>query len=226
MGSLALAIILGLAFIGCSTLVPTHTPKEPGVRQNAVVIRIVDGDTIDVALGGVEKRVRLIGVDTPEVYGTLECFGPEASEYTSAFLEEGSPVILERDVSERDRYDRLLRYVYRRDGTMLNEVLVESGHAVVSTYPPDVRYESQFELAQQEARELKRGLWEACAPTVPQGAENLPYDPLGPDRGCGDFSTWAQAQAFYTASGGPTDDPHRLDGDSDGVPCESLPGSP
>jgi len=86
---------------------PTHAPA---FGQPARVIAVVDGDTIDVDISRSTHRVRLIGVDTPETYGVVECFGPEASAYATARL-QGHSVSLETDVSETDRYDRLLRYV-------------------------------------------------------------------------------------------------------------------
>ena len=113
-------------------------------------------------ISGQLERVRLIGIDTPEIYGGIECFGQEASAFTKSLLPIGTPVILEKDVSERDRYDRLLRYVYLPDGRMLNEVLVAEGYAQVSTYPPDVKYQDLFLDAQRRARELCLGLWGAC----------------------------------------------------------------
>ncbi|MYI82175.1 MAG: hypothetical protein F4056_02295, partial [Chloroflexi bacterium] len=94
------------------------------------VARVVDGDTIDVTIWDETRRVRLLLVDTPEVRPT-ECYGPEASEYVSSLLPEGSEVRLERDVTDTDAFGRLLRYVYLPDGRMLNELLLEGGYAAV-----------------------------------------------------------------------------------------------
>jgi micrococcal nuclease len=199
-------------------------------------------------------RVRLIGVDAPETNGPPICFGPEATAKVEELVgRAGGRALLEKDVSETDRYGRLLRYVWLEhpDGRrMLNEELVKEGFAQASTYPPDVKYQAQFLAAEREAREGKRGLWGACgsfgvllptpttapAPTVPpmpQPAQptasanptpgGLPYDPNGPDRDCPDFATHEEAQQFFLAAGGPDSDPHRLDGDHDGIACETLP---
>jgi micrococcal nuclease len=126
------------------------------------VVRVVDGDTIRVLLDGVEERVRYIGIDTPETAGSPggeEPFGPEAADYHRQLLGDGQ-VCLERDVSERDRFGRLLRYAWLEDGTMLNVRLLEAGMARVVTFPPDVKYiESLFLPAQGAAAEAGRGLW-------------------------------------------------------------------
>ena len=133
---------------------------------NARVVRVVDGDTIVVKTGGVEERVRLIGIDTPETVkpGTpVECFGKAASARTADMLPEGTPVILERDVEVRDRYDRLLAYVYRAsDSTFVNLDLVEGGYALPATYPPNVAHTDDFLEASREARADGRGLWSEC----------------------------------------------------------------
>lgn len=166
----------------------------------------------------------------------MEPFGPEASE-ANRQLVEGKTVRLEKDVSETDQYGRLLRYVYVGD-LMVNEELLRQGLAQVSTYPPDVKYVERFLEVQRQAQAAGVGMWgsepvaEQPAPIAPPvraaPLANFPdytgsYDPSGPDRDCGDFATQAEAQAFFIAAGGPGSDPHRLDGDSDGSVCESLP---
>jgi len=129
------------------------------------VIRVVDGDTIRVRIGGREYTVRYIGIDTPETVkpgSPVECFGPEAKRRNEELV-GGKVVELEKDVSETDRYGRLLRYVYV-DGRMVNAILVEEGYAQVATYPPDVKYQELFLKLQRRAREEGRGLWGACPP--------------------------------------------------------------
>ena len=101
---------------------------------------MVDGDTIRVHLDGSVQRVRLILIDAPEVGDNLECYGDEATRFVEALLPAGASVRLERDVSETDRFDRLLRYVYLDDGRMLNELLVAEGFAHVATFPPDLKH--------------------------------------------------------------------------------------
>lgn len=123
----------------------------------ATVRRVVDGDTLDVLMEGREERVRLIGVDTPEVHGRVEPYGAEASAFTKKRL-TGLDVRLELDVEERDRYGRLLAYVWVGD-ELFNETLVREGYAQVLTIPPNVKYAERFVALQQEAREAEVGLW-------------------------------------------------------------------
>lgn len=145
-----------------AALAPTFRPQE----EIAQVVEVIDGDTIDVLRGGVRYRVRYIGIDTPETRDPnrpVEPFGPEASA-KNAELVGGKVVRLEKDVSEADRYGRLLRYVWVGD-LLVNAELVRLGYALVSTYPPDVKYQDLFLRLQQEAREAGRGMWaEEAAP--------------------------------------------------------------
>jgi micrococcal nuclease len=135
------------------------------------VVRVVDGDTIEVEIGGRRHTVRYIGIDTPEVGDPrrpVMCYGEEASRRNRQLV-EGRTVLLEKDVSETDRYGRLLRYVWA-DGVFVNAALVREGYARVYTVPPDVRYAELFRRLEREAREAGRGLWGACpAPFAPAG---------------------------------------------------------
>ena len=115
---------------------------------------MIDGDTIIVEGG---FRVRYIGIDTPEVYPEVEAFGIEAWE-ANRRLVEGKEVRLERDVSETDKYDRLLRYVYV-DEVMVNAELVKQGLARAKAYPPDTRYQDYLAEMEAEARGAGRGIW-------------------------------------------------------------------
>ena len=125
------------------------------------VVRVVDGDTFVVDFNGKDEKVRLIGVDTPESVHADEskntAEGLKVSEYTKSKL-NGKTVKLEFDVSERDKYGRLLAYVYL-DGEMYNKHLLEIGYAKIATYPPNVKYVEDFKTLQKEARENKVGLW-------------------------------------------------------------------
>jgi micrococcal nuclease len=135
-----------------------------GEGRRVSVTRVVDGDTVEVDLNGREVDVRLIGIDTPETVAPdepVECYGEEASAYTSSRL-EGRTVRLEFDVERLDRYGRTLAYAWIGE-ELFNETLVAEGYAVVSTYPPNVAYVDRFVAAQREARESGRGLWTACA---------------------------------------------------------------
>ena len=129
------------------------------------VVRVVDGDTIRVRLGGTEERVRYIGVDTPESVkpGTpVQCFGKAASAF-NARLVRARTVRLEFDAEHRDRYGRLLAYVYREpDGLFVNAELVRRGYAQPLTIPPNVAHASEFRRLARTARRGGRGLWAAC----------------------------------------------------------------
>jgi len=132
---------------------------------------VVDGDTIDVQIGRETRRIRYIGIDTPETVvprRPVGCFGREASQRNRELVAERT-VGLEKDVSETDHFGRLLRYVWLGD-EMVNAVLVREGYAVSSTYPPDVKYQDLFLSLQREAQEADRGLWSACAGPSPTPA--------------------------------------------------------
>jgi micrococcal nuclease len=132
----------------------------------AEVVRVVDGDTIVVRIAGADERVRLIGIDTPESVdprSPVDCFGPEASRATADLLPPGTPVRLVRDVEARDRFDRLLAYVYKvDDGSFVNLTLAATGYADVATFPPNVAHTDELVAAVAEARAAGRGLWGAC----------------------------------------------------------------
>ncbi|GAB7386765.1 thermonuclease family protein [Bacillaceae bacterium] len=132
---------------------------SPSGEENWVrVERVVDGDTF-VIEGG--ERVRLIGVDTPESVKPnhpVEPYGKEAKAFTKRML-EGKRVRLEFDVAERDRYGRLLAYVYLEDGTFYNLLLVEEGYGKVLTVPPNVEHAEEFVEAERRARQEEKGLW-------------------------------------------------------------------
>lgn len=128
----------------------------------ADVVRVIDGDTIVVSVDGQQYRLRYIGIDTPEMEPTPEPFALEAAK-TNENLLAGRTVYLEKDVSETDRYGRLLRYVWL-DGSMVNEMLVSWGMARAVAYPPDVRYHDRLLDAQREAQENHLGMW--ARPTV------------------------------------------------------------
>lgn len=142
--------------------------------QPATIVRVVDGDTLVVTVNGAKQRVRLILVDTPESVHPDESknteYGKLASEYTASHLKAGQTVYLQKDISELDRYGRLLRYVWLEQprnadsetevrAKMYNAQLLLAGYAQLYTYPPDVKYVIMFTKFQQEARESKHGLW-------------------------------------------------------------------
>lgn len=137
---------------------PTDPGPDPAGDGWETVVRVVDGDTVELADG---EKVRYIGINTPETVKSnapVECYGHEASVYNKQLV-EGRRVRLAKDVSDRDRYGRLLRFVYLEDGTFVNDILVREGYAYASTFPPDVSKADEFTAAQAEARDARRGLW-------------------------------------------------------------------
>ncbi len=128
--------------------------------RNAVVTRVVDGDT--AILSGL-GRSRFIGVDTPEVFGRRECFGAQASVYTKRKL-AGRRIRYALGAERRDRYGRALVYIWLRDGRSFNELLVDRGYARPLAIAPNVRYAGRLEQRASEARAAGRGLWapDAC----------------------------------------------------------------
>lgn len=155
------------------TQVPVHSDKitEEWQKQSFYVKRIVDGDTIEVVDGNNIFKVRYIGIDTPETVkpnAPVDCFGKEASNYNKQLVEKKN-VYLEPDVQSKDSFGRELRYVYVKNAQnefdMVNKILVAEGYAFVATYPPNVKYQSEFMSLESEARNAQRGLWITCSNT-------------------------------------------------------------
>lgn len=133
---------------------------DKNTAEFSTVTKVIDGDTIEIDNG---RKVRYIGIDTPETKDPrkgVQCFGQEAS-LKNKELVLGKKIRLEKDVSETDKYERLLRYVYVGD-IFVNDYLVRQGFAHAVSFPPDIKYQEQFRQAQAEARENKRGLWLDC----------------------------------------------------------------
>jgi micrococcal nuclease len=150
------------AAAACAPSAPTSASDQPA----AVVVSVIDGDTIEVAVAGRTERVRLLGIDTPESVDPrrpVECHGPEASALTHQLLPEGTALVLERDQEARDHYDRLLAYVFRRDdGLFVNEAVLAAGEAELLTIEPNVAYRDRLASAADAARRAGAGLWGAC----------------------------------------------------------------
>jgi micrococcal nuclease len=149
------ALLLLVALLGAApTLVHASSLAE------ALVVRVVDGDTIHVRVDGHLEKVRYIGVNTPEVHHPSKGEEPGGREAhaVNRRLVEGKRVRLELDVQSRDRYGRLLAYVWIGD-TMINAELVRLGYAQVMTVPPNVRHQALFLKLQRDARQSGRGLW-------------------------------------------------------------------
>jgi micrococcal nuclease len=202
----------------------------------ATVISVGDGDTLRVQLQGNPVTIRVACIDAPE---TNQAFGPEASLRLRQLLPVGDSVTVR--AVERDRYNRTVAEVYRQ-GQSVGLQLVREGYAVVYTQYLSNCAETanDYRQAEAEARAARRNFWSQANPTLPwdfrRGGSSTDaprppsplVDPIAPDRlpacvatdcNCSDFATWEQAQAVLEAFPG---DPHRLDGDGDGIACESL----
>lgn len=215
---------------------PTFGPSGP--TETARVVRVIDGDTIAVDIGGTEHKLRYIGMDTPETVdpnSPVEWMGPQAAA-ANAKLVDGKDVVLERDASETDRYGRLLRHVWLTDGaswTLVSLELVRLGVATAVSYPPDVKYDDLFREAEDEARSAIVGLWGPAptpkptpkptprpTPTPTKKPSNchpsyLPCLPIVGDLDCPDVRAMGKAPVEVI---GP--DEYRLDRDNDGLGCE------
>jgi micrococcal nuclease len=164
--SFILFLGLCLIFIGlfiCSSnknkvvqVISQPTPVSTSSATFAKVERVIDGDTIVIDTG---EHIRYIGMNTPEVE-TSECFASESSEVNKNLV-LGKTIKLEKDVSDTDKYGRLLRYVYVGD-TFVDDYLVKNGDAKVMIVPPDIKYKDEFLQSQKYAKENNLGLWSNC----------------------------------------------------------------
>jgi len=164
---LSLVLLLGV-LVSCNKAADTPPAGETTADDqqqsliSAEVVNVVDGDTIDVRLkSGKQERVRFILVDTPETVHPKkgeEPFGREASDFTKKTL-SGQKVDLKLGVQERDKYGRLLAYVYLKDGTMINELLLQKGLARVAVFPPNTEFVDQFRDIEAQAKKEYKGIW-------------------------------------------------------------------
>ncbi|MEK4792373.1 thermonuclease family protein [Bacillus sp. FSL K6-2971] len=169
----SLSLVLLMVLVSCNKAEDTSPADKTKAaaaadqqqEQNlisAVVVNVVDGDTIDVRMkSGKQERVRFILVDTPETVHPKkgeEPFGREASDFTKKTL-SGQKVDLKLGVQERDKYGRLLAYVYLKDGTMINELLLQKGLARVAVFPPNTEFVDQFRDIEAQAQKEHKGIW-------------------------------------------------------------------
>jgi micrococcal nuclease len=150
-----------------TSVTPFSSPQPTGTTGLYSVLSIVDGDTIKVKDGDRSETIRLIGVDTPETVDPrkpVQCFGIEASNKVKALL-TGKRVRLQSDPSQedKDKYNRLLRYVFLEDGTNLNLLLISEGYAHEYTYDVPYALQKEFQTAEKSARENEKGLWSPTA---------------------------------------------------------------
>jgi micrococcal nuclease len=158
-----------LFVIFLSLVLPLHA------HEQATILRVVDGDTLRILYKADDIKIRLIGIDCPESspnqrakkesertgqdLEAINSMGKRATEFVMTLVKPGDKVTIEFDVEKKDKYKRLLGYVYLSNGKMLNEEIVKAGYANLLTYPLNVKYQDRFLKAYREARENKRGLW-------------------------------------------------------------------
>ena len=180
------ALLLSAVLAATALVVNARGPSSATAKPTgaAVVTKVVDGDTLRVRLNGGNEPVRLIGVDTPESVkpGTpVECFAKEASGHLASLVPPGTEVRLVRDIEARDRFGRLLAYVYRaRDGLFVNLALAKDGFAAPLTIPPNVAHAEQFAAAAGQARRAGLGLWSRCGGPHEQARPPLEPPPEQP----------------------------------------------
>jgi endonuclease YncB( thermonuclease family) len=231
-----LLLAIGAVLLGTVGDPPgTYAQVELGQTFAGKVVSVTDGDTYDVRRpGGQLVTVRLWGVDAPE------SDQPGGSAATRAARQLIGGARAEVEVVEIGSYGRAVARL-EAGGSDLGAMLIRHGHGWhYNRYAPGA---TEYARLERQARNANRGLWSRSGPIPPwdwrdgvrnrtrreatrreaPAASGLPYDPDGPDRDCGDFSTHEVAQRFFEAAGGPAQDPHRLDGDGNGVACESLP---
>ena len=163
-----LFVVLAACGVGRAAAPKTAAPvaARVGGSAPAVVSKEVDGDTIHVHINGGDEKIRFIGINSPETHGPgglKECFGQEAAARMAELLPVGTKVDLVGDADQRDKYGRLLAYVYRdSDHLFVNLAMVEQGFAEAYTFRPNTTHEAEFEAAAARARNANRGLWGAC----------------------------------------------------------------
>ncbi len=218
---------------------PSRANKRVAVYYS--VVEVVDGDTIKIAKDGRTETLRLIGLDTPETKDPrrpVQCFGEEASARAKKLL-SGKKVRITQDT--RDKYGRMLVYVWTEDGMLYNHRMILDGYAHEYTYDVPYQQQARFRKAEAQARQAGRGFWspKTCGGDTKQpaeeGTESQPSKPPrqqappagaddGVDKDCSDFDTRREAQRYFESQGGSaTNDVDKLDGNGNGKACESLP---
>jgi len=223
---LGILIILALAILlkpESNPAIPQPSPAIPepdktitgrAIEEPFIVTKVVDGDTVHIN----GESTRLICIDTPER-------GEEGYQESTKYLESlilNKEVILEEDITKRDKYNRLLYYIFTKKGDFVNEIMVREGYAKAYPYFPDTRLCPQIQEAEKQAKALGKGIWEPEEIKKPAQQEETGASCSSNLYNCGDFNTHAEAQAVFDACGGISNDIHRLDQDKDGLACETL----
>ena len=179
--STAIGVFTACALLtACGGVAPAPAPEEGADGGRATVVRVIDGDTVELAIGVGSERVRLLGVDAPESVARNvpeQCFGAEASAALAELLPAGAEVLVSRDVEPRDHYDRLLLYLHvEHEGELVfvNEWLVATGLAEAVSYEPNTAHRAVLHRAQRHATDGRLGLWAQC------DGPDQPLDPTRP----------------------------------------------
>lgn len=162
-----------LLLVSCGNSTTTNSPQTSGLTAQSdqsgfvvTILKVVDGDTVDIDINGHTERIRLIGVNTPETKHPtkpIECFGPEASAYLTQLLPKSTTVRIERDVEARDRYGRMLLYLYLGSNDLfINLDLVARGYGTPMSIEPNTFHRNDFVRAAAQAEAANVGLWKAC----------------------------------------------------------------
>lgn len=157
-------IVVALALAALA--IPSCGRHAAGSGAGPTVVRVVDGDTVILRIGRIAERVRLIGIDTPETVKPdtpVQCFGPQASAHLKHLLPPGTPVRVARDAEARDRYGRLLLYLWKvSDGRFVNLEIAADGYGRPLSIAPNTAHRADISAAVDQARAAGRGLWKAC----------------------------------------------------------------
>ena len=213
------------------TPTPTPTPQTKGLQTK--IITVIDGDTIEVSIDNKKEAVRLIGINSPETVDPrkpVECFAKEASDKAKQILTDKT-VSLESDSTQgdRDKYNRLLRYVWLEDYTNFNKLMISEGYAYEYTYNTPYKYQTEFKKAENDARDNKKGLWadNTCAgkTAIPVATSQSTQPTQGSSGGftcsgkktCGQMTSCAEAKFYLNSCGVKS-----LDRNGDGIPCETI----
>lgn len=205
---------------------PVATPSI-SISSLVTITKVVDGDTVDVNINGKKDTIRLIGINAPE---SGECFGRESTGKARELL-QGKSVTLETDSSQdnRDKYQRLLRYIFLSDGSNFGELMIKDGFAKEYTFITAYKYQFLYKQAQQQAKNNKKGLWtdNACSKSgskvkaestfSPQASSNNQSFSCDCSKLCSQIQTCDEAY-FQLNNCGCT----KRDSDRDSIPCESL----